>query len=407
MARVVLCSEPEQFAEAFAPISHYFGSTPSPSDLARIQRVFDYRRTLLAKEGEQVVGGCGAHAYELTVPGGSVRAAGVTIVGVPPTHRRRGILREMMRAQIDLVHEWGEPVAILWASEETIYGRFGYGMASACADFEIPKAAAIFSAPQAHRGELRFVAEEDAYAPISEVYERVRPLYPGMFSRSENWWKYRRLIDPEQRPGGPLNRVLLYFDGRPEAYALYRMHQSLERGVSKGFVNVVEAIGATAEATREIWRFLLEIDWVASVKASLLPVDHPLFLQLARPRLANWRVADALWVRLVDVEAALAARFSPPSRRARESESVVIEVDDAFCPWNQGRYRIDPDGVRRTTDQPDLAMDVSALGSVYLGGYTFRQLARAEKIVEHTRDAAAGADRLFVSDRAPWCPEIF
>jgi predicted acetyltransferase len=417
MVQVALCREPEQFAQGYAPIGHYFGSSPSPSELARIQKVFDYRRTLLATEGERTVGGCGAHAYELTVPGGVVRAAGITIVGVQPTHRRRGILREMMRTQLDLIREWGEPVAFLWASEETIYGRFGYGMASLALDCEIPKTHASFSNVSPSRGELLMVTEEDAYAPISAIYERVRLRYPGMFSRSENWWKYRRLKDPEHFQGGPLNRVVLRLDGEPQAYALYRMHQSLERGVSKGFVQVLEAIGTTPEATREIWSFLLNIDWVASVRAALLPVDHPLRLWLTRLRMANWKMGDALWVRLVDVEAALAARFAQPpaegsaERRAPaqqlDQRPVVLEVHDTFCPWNEGRYRIGSDGVARTSDDADLALEVNALGSVYLGGFSFRELLEAERIVERSPGAAAAADRYFASDRAPWCPEIF
>lgn len=421
MVQVALCREPEQFPLAYAPIGHYFGASPSPSEFARIQKVFDYRRTLLATEGDQTVGGCGAHAYELTIPGGVVRAAGITIVGVQPTHRRRGILREMMRTQLALVHEWDEPVAFLWASEETIYGRFGYGMASLALDCEIPKAHASLSHVAPSRGELRIVPQEEAYAPISSIYERVRLQYPGMFSRSENWWKYRRLIDPEHFQGGPLNRVVLWLDGEPQGYALYRMHQSLERGISKGFVQVLEAIGATPEATREIWSFLLNIDWVASVKAALLPVDHPLRLQLTRLRTANWKVGDALWVRLVDVEKALAARFAQPTEKSdsrahnaasnqtlnMDKRPVVLEVHDSFCPWNEGRYRIGTDAVARTSDDADLSLEVNALGSVYLGGFRFRELLQAERIVERRPGAAAAADRLFATDRAPWCPEIF
>ncbi len=184
------------------------------------------------------------------------------------------------------------------------------------------------------------------------------------------------------------------------------MHQSFERGVSKGFIQVLEAIGTSPEATREIWRFLLEIDWVASVKASILPVDHPLRLMLARLRMANWKLGDALWVRLVDVEAALRARFATPPE-APESRPLVVEVQDSFCPWNQGRYRIGSGGVARTSEEADIALDVNALGSVYLGGFTFAELLRAERIVERTTHAAAAADRLFATDRAPWCPEIF
>jgi predicted acetyltransferase len=244
---------------------------------------------------------------------------------------------------------------------------------------------------------------DEAVAPLAEVYDRVRPTQPGMIARSAEWWSNRRLADPENRRqgGGELNRVLLSHDGRPSAYALYRVHQQFESGSSTGHVSVIEAIGATPEATRDLWRFLLDIDWVSRVKASLLPVDHPLFFLLARPREMRFRVHDGLWVRLVDLPAALAAR------RMGAGEPVVLEVTDPFCDWNAGRWRIGPGGAERTAAATELECDITVLGSVYLGGFGFRQLARAGRVREIATDAAARADALFPSDRAPWCPEIF
>jgi len=251
--------------------------------------------------------------------------------------------------------------------------------------------------------EARMLTAGEAYAPIAAVYERVRLTYPGMFSRTEDWWKHRRLADPEsrRRGGGVLNYVVLTRDGGPEAYALYRLNQSMEAGASTGAVVVIEAIGATHEATRELWRYLLEIDWIAHIKASQLPVDHPLFLLLARPRLMRFRLTDALWVRLVDVPAALAARALGPG------EAVVLEVADAFCPWNAGRYRVGAGGVERSGAAPDLRLPVDALGSAYLGGFSFAQLARAGRVEELRPGTIARADALFRWDPAPWCPEIF
>jgi predicted acetyltransferase len=356
-----------------------------------------------ARENGAIVGGAGAFTYELTVPGGTVPAAGVTVVGVLPTHRRRGILSAMMRSQLDDVRRRGEPVAYLWASEETIYGRFGYGMASLCGEIDLPKAANAYARPLETRAETRLVDESDALEPFSQVYERIRREYPGMFSRTEDWWKVRRLADPESRRGGGgvLNRILLTIDGKPEGYALYRMHQTLDMGISTGFVNVIEAVGANTEATRGIWRFLLDIDWIGRVKAGMLPIDHPLFFILARPRAMRYRAADALWVRLVDVHAALSART------IGTGEPVVFEVADPFCPWNEGRYRVGGGEVERTDAPPDLSLEVNALGSVYLGGFGFGELARAGCIRELRSGAAAKADALFPRERAPWCVEIF
>jgi predicted acetyltransferase len=325
----------------------------------------------------------------------------VTVVGVFPTHRRRGVLRAMMRAQLDQTRKLGEPVAYLWASEETIYGRFGYGLASLAGSFDLPRDRAAFVQPFEPRGRIRLVEPGEALELIAPVYDAVAAETPGMFTRTREWWEARVLADPEWRRGGAgeLQRAVVEMDGRIEGYALYRLQLSFEAGVATGSTNVVEAMGTSPEATRDIWRFLLDIDWMRSIKAGLLPVDHPLFFLLAEPRRLGFRVGDALWVRLVDVEAALAARAYG------DGEPIVIEVADAFCPWNEGRYRI-PDG-ERTDAGADLRLDVTTLASVYLGGFTFAELARALRVDEVSEGAIARADTLFRADRAPWCPEIF
>jgi predicted acetyltransferase len=400
---VAPCSSIEEMAVALGPIWHYFGGRATIEDTERASRNLDVGRMHAAKENGTIVGGAGAFTFELTVPGGTVKAAGVTVVGVLPTHRRRGILSAMMRAQLDDVHERGEPVAYLWASEETIYGRFGYGLASLSGEIELPRSSNAFLRPFEPEAETRMVEDEEAFEPFSQVYDRVRREYPGMFARTENWWKYRRLADPENRRqgGGLLNRVLLTIDGKPEGYALYRMHQSLEAGISTGFLSVLEAIGTTPEATREIWRFLFDVDWIGRLKAGQLPVDHPLFFLLARPRAMRFRLADALWVRLVDLPAALA------SRTIGAGDPVVLDVTDVFCPWNEGRYRVGRGLVERTNAEADIALEAASLGSVYLGGFSFAQLAEAGRVEALRAGALARADALFTCGRAPWCPEIF
>jgi predicted acetyltransferase len=276
-------------------------------------------------------------------------------------------------------------------------------MASLCGDVEVSKTVNVFAKPFTSRAEKRIVGEEEAYGLFAPIYDRIRPRFPGMFARTEDWWRLRRLADPEHRRagGGVLNRVLVCLDGKPEGYALYRLHQTIEQGFSTGFLNVIEAIGATPEATREVWRFLFDVDWIGRVKAALLPPDHPLFFLIARPRALRYHALDALWVRLVDIPRALAARTIAPE------EPVVIEVADDFCPWNAGRYRIASGDVARTEAAADLALDVTALGSVYLGGFTFAQLGAAGRIEERRTGALARADALFPRDAAPWCPEVF
>jgi predicted acetyltransferase len=196
--------------------------------------------------------------------------------------------------------------------------------------------------------------------------------------------------------------AVVEIDGRPEAYALYRHRPSWEQGSSTAKLTVVEAIGATPRGTAEIWRFLLDIDWQATVEAYLMPVDHPLFFLLAEPRRMKYRMGDGLWVRLVDVGAALSARSY-----ADDSE-LVIDVVDGFAPWNAGRWKLANGACERTDDEADLRCDVSTLGSVYLGGFSFRELFRAFRVEELRDGAIDRADAIFRrTSVAPWCPEIF
>jgi predicted acetyltransferase len=398
------CASRAELREALAPIFHYFGRTaPTDDQFERIERVLPAERVHAAWDVGRVVGSAGAFAFELTVPGGRVAAAGVTIVGVLPTHRRRGVLRAMMRAQLDACHARGEPVAYLWATEDSIYPRFGYGIASFTGEIDLARDRSAFAAPFEPGGSARMVQLADAEPLLGPVYDRVAAATPGMFARTSEWWSARVLPDPDwrRRGAGELQCAVLEFGGRPAAYALYRINLAFDRGIQAGAVEVVEAMGDSPEATRTIWRHLLDIDWMAGVKASLLPVDHPLILLLAEPRRLRFSLRDGLWVRLVDVGAALASRgYAGPG-------AVVVEVVDHFCPWNEGRWQVGASGVPRTEREPELRCDVTALGSVYLGGFSWDQLARAFRVEELRPGALGRADALFHTGRAPWCPEIF
>ena len=392
----------DEVLRALAPISHYFGSagTPPAEHMEMVTRVLPEGRMLAALDGDAIVGGAGAFQFDLTIPGGPVPVAGATVVGVLPTHRRRGVLRELMRAQLDGVHQRGEPLAILWASEGGIYPRFGYGLASLCGDIEIHRAHADYARPLEWSGQARLVPLDEALEPVQAVYDRVAAETPGMLSRTREWWQARLLADPEWRRAGRGEKActVLELDGRPEAYALYRVNYAFEGNLSTGVTQVTEAVGATPTATAAIWRFLLDVDWMERVTAELLPLDHPLLHLVAEANRLRFRVGDGLWVRLVDVGAALAAR-------SYEGDGdIVFAVADAFCPWNDARYSLDG---TKTTAPADLRLDVDALGSAYLGGFTVGQLARAGRVEEVTAGAVERADVLFRTDRAPWTPEIF
>lgn len=401
--RVKPCTDLDEFGEAVFAIGQYFALDPTEERMERFSRNLPIERMHAARENGRVVGGAGSFPFELTVPGAIVPTAGVTVVGTHPTHRRRGVMRAMMRAQLDDVRERGEPLALLWASEETIYGRFGYGMASLSGEIEIPREYSAFARAVEREGAVRFVDQEEALELFPRVWDKVRRVVPGMLGRTKNWWELRVLFEPPGGggEGGPKRFVVLERDGRPEGYAIYRHKPKWGEGVSEAELEVIEAIALDGRPTAELWHYLLGVDWVAKATASLLPVDHPLFHLLATPRRMRFRVGDGLWARLVDVGEALSARGYAADG------AVVFDVADSFCPWNDGRWRLADGRAKRTTAAAQLRCDVSALGSVYLGGFTFSQLVRAGRVEELRRGAAARADALFASSRAPWCPEIF
>jgi predicted acetyltransferase len=394
----------QEFKGAVGAISHYFGGGPDEERAERFARVLPLERMHAAFDGDAVVGGAGAFPFQLTVPGGVVPCGGVTVVGVLPTHRRRGVLTAMMRAQLEDIRERGEPVAALWASEEVIYGRFGYGMASIAGEVALPSGYTGLRQPPDETARTRLISLDEAKTVLPGIYDRVRGYTPGMFDRTEAWWELRNLSDPPERRqgGGEKNVLLLELGGEPAGYALYRVFSGFEYGSSTGRVEVIEALGDGAVATRELWRVLLDMDWLATLKAFLLPIDHPLLQQLRYPRRLQMRIGDGLWVRLVDVGAALSAR-------AYEGEgSVVFEVEDAFLPENTGRWKLAAGKAEKTDEAADLALDVRELGATYLGGFTFGELLRAGLVREVTEGSAARADALFLtSSPKPWCPEIF
>jgi predicted acetyltransferase len=401
---VAPCANLEEFGEAVFAIGQYFGMQPTGERMERFSKNLPIERMHAARVNGVIVGGAGAIPFELTVPGAVVPTAGVTVVGTFPTHRRRGVLRSMMRAQLDEVHARGEPLALLWASEDTIYGRFGYGMASQCAEVSIPRQHAAFARPLEREGTVRLVDGEEALKLFPRVWEAVRRKTPGMLGRTRNWWEFRILFEAPfgaDEGAGPKRFVVLETNGRPEGYAIYRHKPKWTEGISDSDLEVVEAVALDGRPTAEIWRYLLDIDWSARTTASLLPVDHPLWWLLATPRSMRPRIGDGLWVRLVDVGSALTARMYA------DDGAVVFDVSDDFCPWNAGAWRLANGRAMRTTSAPHLRVDVSALGSVYLGGFTFTQLLRGGRIEELRRGAAARADAIFATTRAPWCPEIF
>jgi predicted acetyltransferase len=397
------CASVEEFMDAAGAISEYGAWELDEETAKRFLRVHPVERMHAAFDGKRALGGAGAFPFDFSIPGGSVACAGVTVVGVYPTHRRRGILTAMMRAQLEEAHHRGDPIAALWASDERIYGRYGYGLASLAGEIELPRDHGGFAQPFEAGGVIRYVADEDVQRELSPVWEHVFTERPGMFSRSPGWWETRVVQDSPQRRGaaGPKRFAVTEGDGGVEGYAVYRHAPNFEGGIDSGKVIVLEVLARTLQAERELWRYLLDMEWTQAVSARLLPLDHPLFFILSEPRRMRMRVGDGLWVRLVDIGAALSARSY------EGKGSVVFQVTDDFCAWNAGRWKLEEGAAKKTRAEADLACDVTALGSVYLGGFTFGQLVRGGRMEELKPGAAALADSIFHTDVLPWCPEIF
>jgi predicted acetyltransferase len=367
-------------------------------DLGRLWAVYDEDRPVATS---------GNISFELTVVGGQVPAGGVTMISVLPSHRRRGILRRVMTHLLDESHDRGEPVSILWASEEAIYPKFGYGLAALHSVFDIERERAVFRGRPAVQGRVRLVDHDEAMKIIPAVYDEVRARTPGMFARSDAWWETNTLYDAPQRrsESGLLYRAVWEHDGRPEAYALYRMKSDWVQGSAAGKVEAFEVMATSPLALREIWRFVFGLDLVSRIEAPFGPADNPLLLMLEQPRRLHLKLHDSLWLRIVDVKPALEARSYA------SDGTLVLEITDDMYERNSGRWRLDAsDGranVARTQEEPDLALNVTDLASVYLGGFTFSHLARAGRVEEARADAIARADALFMTNVAPWCPEIF
>ena len=403
--RVRAVRDLEEYRAAVAAIGHYFGWVPTVEDVERFSSLLLPERMHAVFDEGRVVAGAGAYGFELTLPDGPAPAAGVTVVGVLPSHRRRGLLRRMMDQQLRDVRERGEPIAVLWASEETIYGRFGYGLASLAMNLGIRRRNVRIRPELPREGSVRLIEHDEALRVLPGVYDRIRRRTPGFLSRPHGWWEIRTLDDrPDSRRGaGPLVRALYERDGRPAGWALYRIAQE---GATfedwKKTVRAVEIQGVDDVARRELWRFLLGIDWTDDVTVSGLAVDDSVLLAVDRMNELRARVFDGLWVRPVEVGGALAARGVAGDGR------VTLEVTaDPQFPDNVGTWTVEGDRVRRTSRRPDVRLDVQGLGMTMLGGFAFAELARAGRVEEVARGGLARADALFRSERAPWCPEIF
>ncbi|MCT7353649.1 GNAT family N-acetyltransferase [Streptomyces sp. 15-116A] len=385
-----------------------FGGVPEADEERELwNSLTEFDRSVGVWDGDECVGTAGAFTFGLTVPGGaSVPAAGVTMVSVAATHRRRGVLTSMMRRQLDDIRSWGEPLAVLTASEPAIYGRFGYGTAAFSLDAEIDTSRVTLSTPEGTDDvRVRYAAPAEVAEECRAVYDRLVPGRPGML-RTPPGWERVPLLDPESDRDGasPLQCVVARRDGETVGYARFRVKPGWGTAGPDGTVLLSDLAALDPAADAALWRFLAGIDLTSTLVVRRRPVDEAWQYLVSDIRRCRPSLRDWLYVRLVDVGAALAQRtYQAPV-------DVVFEVEDAFCPWNAGRWRLTGDtkgaSCERTTDAADLALSVRELGAAYLGGVSLAALGAAGRVRELRGGALAEAAVGFgaVGGVAPWLP---
>ncbi|HEY0641018.1 MAG TPA: GNAT family N-acetyltransferase [Pseudonocardiaceae bacterium] len=337
----------------------------------------------------------------MAVPGGALLpSAAVTRVGVRADFTRRGVLTALMREQLTAIAADGEPLASLRASQYPIYGRFGYGVATRGMDLTVDPRRARPHPGAPPRGDLRLVPKAELSAVLPGVYDRIGVHRPGMLERTSDWWAVN--LD---RPGDTGHAVAAVHTGPggDDGYVYYRPEENHTEDDPWGTaLRVADLHAANPAALAALWRYLLGVDMTNLVGAMLRPLDEPVDLLLADPRVVARRsVGDEAWLRLVDVPAALTARSWAGS------EAVTVAVRDELLPANAGTYRVSPDGVGRTDDEPALTCDVSVLARLYLGDVTPSALAHTGWLTARDPAVLPTADRLFATGVVPWSGTFF
>ncbi|MFF9847942.1 GNAT family N-acetyltransferase [Streptomyces litmocidini] len=401
--------DPSEWDRWFGVFELALGGVPEAPETRRLWRdLTEFDRFLGAWDGDLCVGTTGAFTFRLTVPGGaSVPTGGVTLVSVAGTHRRRGILTSMMRRQLDDLRAAGEPLAVLTASEPEIYGRFGYGIGVYAVNATIDTARVRLTVPEGTDGvSLRMADPTESSAVCEAVHAKLVPVRPGMLARQPEWERQPLLDPPGERAGAsPLLCVLAERGGEVVGFAHYAIKPDWAPAGSGGSVDVRLLMGLDPTAEAALWRFLCSVDLTSSVRLRGRPVDDGWQHLVSDVRRCEPTLRDAMHVRLVEVGAALEARtYQAPV-------DVVLEVADAFCPWNEGRWRLTGDAKGatcvRTGDAPDLALSVRELGAAYLGGTSLVSLASAGRVRELREGALVEASVAFGSPVAPWLPHGF
>ncbi|GGZ20047.1 GNAT family N-acetyltransferase [Streptomyces nitrosporeus] len=353
-------------------------------------------RMHLALEGGHVVGTAAAASFTVSLPGGSTTpCAGIRWVSTLPTHRRRGVLSALVRHQLDDFRKRGEAVAVLWASQAAVYTRYGFGLATTSVDTNVTPRAPFL--PVIAYDPVHYADTSDLTGLLGPIYRRAQQTRPGLLSRSEGWWQHLT-ADPE-------TRWVIHQDANGiEGYLAYQPEPEgwTDSGPSQR-LHVVELISTTPRAEASLWRFALDLDLTSTITAKRRPTDDALPWMLADVRHARHEHRDGMWLRIIDLPAALTARTLSTVPEA----ALRIQVADATCPWNDGTWSLGTGTCTRTTAAPDVSLDTADLASCYLGAESLTALAHAGRVVQHTSGGIARLATMLGTDRAPWAVTWF
>jgi predicted acetyltransferase len=404
--RALVYATRERTDEFFAAVMRGFHDDYVAERWEPMRKVFEPERTFGFQVDGRWISTCGAYTRRLTVPGGSVPAAAVTVVTVQPSYRRKGLLTEMMKHQLYDIHRREEPVALLWASESAIYGRFGYGQASPQARLSgKTKTTAFRPDVDLGSGSVGEVERDQAIPMIKRLHQALLPERVGALDRNDDWWDVR-WHDPEPlRRGATAYRFALHYDrrGRPDGYVAFRVKNNWDESGAEVIIDELDA--ASGAARGALWRFVLDLDLVRTFTRHGAPLDEAVRYLVSDLHSIKAELQDGTYARLVDVPRALEAR-----RYLTELE-VTIRVEDPLLRQNSGTFQVagDHDGasVTRGRRRPDLVMNVRDLGAIYLGGTSLAALVRAGLVTERTKGAAAAVGAAFAWSQPPFCPDFF
>jgi predicted acetyltransferase len=374
----------------------------TPDELG--QQLFEPERALVAIDGGEIIGTTRALTRDLSVPGAVVDAAHVTGVGVRATYRRRGVMSELIGRQL---REVPEAIAVLWASEPAIYGRFGYGAAAWGVEYTVDLHRVGPPNDRLRPGELGVLTVDEALKELPAVLRSLQPQRPGVSGRSDLRWQARLQDKPDDRGGRTERRIVVHRDeaGTIDGYALWRGKLSWGPTGPANEVSVEELVAPGLPAYKALWQHLLTMDLSAKLDYAHAAVDEPLQQLVTYPTALERRIGESLWLRVTDVPRAL------QQRRYAVPLDVVLDVTDNLIESNTGRFRLTADGsavtCERTDDAPDLSLSVTELGATYLGGRPLTEFAATGRVTEHTPGALSRTTAAFDWPVAPVSLEVF